>query len=107
MLHDRIGAKIARSIINTKDYSYNNDIQNFYNLIHKNDFTNFQQAIDSFINYYLTLKKPIEGANYSREEISSDFNLVVELACEYESVDNFISDVILQYSFDKESRQGN
>ncbi|MGL5020817.1 MAG: ATP-dependent helicase [Mycoplasmatales bacterium] len=100
LLLDGVGEKTAKAYLDDDQskLSDRRDIVELEKILESKK--NFNQFIEHVITFYNKLSKPKKNCNYTNEELTYDFNLVKELASEFEDPINFINDIVLNGSID-------
>ncbi|WP_414047170.1 ATP-dependent helicase [Macrococcus equi] len=104
MLLDGIGEVSAKKLIKNNMKSTKKNVNDLRELLFK-EYREIDLFLQDAKEYYLTLESVLLKANYTKEEIIDDFELLTELAKNYNDISNFISDIILEGSTDKWSNK--
>ena len=100
MLLEGVGEVTAKKIIQGKDFRSRPDLVQLDALIHSK-YENVMAVLSDAINFYMGLEYILIKSNYTVEEIEEDFVVLCDLAKNYESLSNFVSDIILDGNKDK------
>ncbi len=104
LLLDGVGEKTAKSYLDQTSTRLKTraDIQNLEKLLSFEG--DFKQYIDEVIRFYSSLTKPKKNCNYTDDELAYDYNLIKDLASEFDDVVNFINDIVLNQAIDMFSK---
>ncbi|WP_125766693.1 ATP-dependent helicase [Lapidilactobacillus wuchangensis] len=100
MLLEGIGEVSAKQLIQGLKKSSRTDFLELKQIIN----TQYPSTLDLLKDtekFYLDLESVLSKSNYTVEEIQADFEILNELSKDYQSINNFISDIILDSSQDK------
>nr|WP_165983407.1 ATP-dependent helicase [Macrococcus goetzii] len=100
MLLDGVGEVSAKKLIKNNMKSSKENVKELRTLLFT-EYENIQKFIADAKKYYISLESVLSKANYTKEEMIDDFNLIAELAKNYNDISNFISDIILDGATDK------
>lgn len=104
MLLEGVGEVSAKQLMMGKKKIHRKDFLKLNEIInHK--YLNILHILHDTEEFYMSLESVLEKANYTKEEIQEDFNLLNELSANYNSINNFITDVILDGNKDKWSNK--
>lgn len=99
-LLDGIGEVSAKKLINNEMNSSRKEVQQLRKILFV-DYSDISSLLRDSEKFYLSLESVLIKSNYPREEIEEDFRLINDLAKNYQSIPNFISDIILDSNTDK------
>lgn len=100
MLLDGVGEVSAKKLIKNNMKSSKENVKELRTLLFT-EYEDIQKFIEDAKKYYLSLESVLLKASYTKEEMIDDFNLIAELAKNYNDISNFISDIILDGTTDK------
>src|SRR5699024_9234299 len=103
-LIDGVGEVTAKKLIDNEMNSQKPKVLELREVIY-NEYTNINEFIKDARKFYLSLESVLKKSYYTIEEIEEDFSLILDMAKNYKSISNFISDIILDSSEDQWSNK--
>lgn len=103
-LLDGVGEVTAKKLIQNNMESPRENVKKLREILFY-DYTDLMELINDAEKFYLTLETVLKKSNYTIDEIKDDFNILKDMAKDYTEISNFISDIVIDNTFDQWSNK--